>query len=139
MHGGNAGVAVTELVSIHMACNDPENGDFVGRVCQMDIASGCLELTARAWNILSFRRCPKLREESRVFFLAGKRWSFVRRKSWIGNWCWDGYAVEPAVATAFLTWLHGRDLYQCEGGWVETAEAWDRPAPLVLPERWWVA
>ena len=40
-------------------------------------------------------------------------------------------------ATRFLSWLHARNLFKCEGGWVELCEAWDRPAPLDLPTGWW--
>ncbi len=130
---------MSDLVSIHMACNDPDNGNFLGRVAQISVASDALELTAKAWIITSERGCPKLREDGRTFFLAGKRWPFVRRKSWIGNWCWDDCAVSTSVATDFMIWLHGRGLFQCEGGWVELCEAWDAPTPLVLPDRWWVA
>lgn len=131
-------MAERELVSIHMACNDPDNGDFVGRVCQIALGNDALELTAKAWGILSYRGCPKLRDEASVFFLAGKRWPFVQRKSWLGNWCWDGYALKPDIATAFMVWLHRRGLFKCEGGWVELCEAWDAPAPLALPDKWWV-
>ena len=130
---------MTDLVSIHMACNDPDNGDFAGRVCQIALPDGALDLTARAWDLLSIRGCPRLRDEDGAFVLAGKRWPFVRRKSWIGNWCWDGYAMTPAKATEFLVWLHRRSLFHCEGGWIELADAWDREPPLSLPEGWWRA
>lgn len=122
----------SDLVSIHMACNDPANGNFVGRVSQIEVASGMLELTARAWS-----PCPKLREEDRTFILAGKRWPFVRRQSWVGNWCWDGYALTRADATDFLVWLHRRNLFTCEGGWVELCDAWETEPPLRLPAEWW--
>ena len=129
------------LISIHMACNNPDNGDFAGRVAQISLDNECLQFTARAWTITSLRRCPKLREDTergkRVFYFAGKPWQFERRNSWIGNWCWDGYAVTVPVAEAFLAWLRKRDLFQCEGGWCELTEAWDAPGPLVLPVEWW--
>ena len=129
------------LISIHMACNDPDNGDFAGRVAQISVESDALELTARGWGITTFRGCPKLREDTRggrkVFYLAGKPWQYERRQSWVGNWCWDGYAVTVPVANKFLAWLHRRQLFQCEGGWVELCEAWDAPGPLVLTEGWW--
>jgi hypothetical protein len=127
-----------ELVSIHMACNDPDNGDFAGHVCQIALPGNALELTAKDWNILGFRGCPKLREDGSHFVLSGKPWPFVRRVWWIGNWCWDGYAMTAENATAFLVWLHKRGLFHCEGGWCELCEAWDGSAPLVLPDRWWV-
>lgn len=128
-----------QLVSIHMACNNPDNGDFVGRVCQIELPDGALELTAKAWNITSMRGCPKLRENGNYMIFAGKVWPFVRRRSWVGNWCWDGYTMTESVATGFMVWLHSRGLFHCEGGWLELCEAWDQPAPLVLPDKWWRA
>ncbi len=131
------------MVQIHMACNNPDNGDFAGRVAQIDVQSGALELTARGWSITSFRGCPKHREDTsrgrHVIYLAGKPFQYHARKSWIGNWCWDGYSFTAHVATNFLVWLHRRALFRCEGGWVELCEAWDKPAPLVLPDEWWKA
>lgn len=129
------------LVSISMACNDPDNGDFAGRVAQISLEHEALQLTAKAWGITSLRGCPKLREDTalgkRAFYLAGKPWQFERSKAWVGNWCWDAYALAAPVATEFLIWLHRRALFQCEGGWVELCEAWDKPAPLALPVEWW--
>ena len=128
---------MSELVCIDFACNDPDNGALAGRVAQISVAGGALELTAKGWSLLSFRGCPKIREDGSKIVLAGKPWTWVRSKSWVGNWCWEGYAFEPETATAFLVWLHWRGLFKCEGGWVELCEAWDGPARLALPEQWW--
>lgn len=122
---------------ISMCCNDPDNGDFAGRVCQISLPDSMLNLTAKAWGITSFRGCPELSDDDRSFKLAGKRWPFTRRRSWIGNWCWDGYVMSVADVTRFLGWLHGRNLFHCESGWVELCDAWDAPENLVLPEQWW--
>lgn len=128
------------LVSVHMACNDPDNGDFTGHVCRISLENNALELTAKAWTITSYRRCPLLRDVTargrHVFYLSGKPWQYERRQSWVGNWCWEGFALTAPVATEFLVWLHGRGLFQCEGGWVELTEAWDAPE-LKLPDEWW--
>ena len=128
-----------ELISIHFACNNPDNGDFAGQVCQIALPDGALDLTARAWRITSFRGCPKLRDGMDSFVLAGKRWPVIRRKFWVGNWCWDSFTLTSDKATAFMVWLHGRALFQCEGGWSELCDAWDRPPPLNFPEKWWKA
>ena len=132
-------MAGERALSIHMACNDPDNGDFTGRVCQIALDDSMLDLTAKAWMITSMRRCPRLVDHGSYFALSGKRWPFLRYHSWAGNWCWDAYVVKADIATQFLVWLHKRGLFQCEGGWVELCEAWDRPAPLVLPDKWWTA
>lgn len=127
------------VMAVDMACNDPDNGDFVGRVCQISLSDGRPDLTAKAWTIMSYRGCPKLREEPNTLMLSGKSWPFIRRQSWHGNWCWDRYVMETSNVTEFLKWLHARDLFVCEGGWSDLYDAWNTSGPLVLPDRWWVA
>lgn len=126
------------LIEVHMACNDPDNGEFIGRVCQISVQNDALELVAKCWDLTSSCRVPKLRnlQDEHTFVLSGKRWPFVRTKAWVGNWCWDGYAMTADIATAFLVWLHRRSLFKCEGGWVELCDAWEART-LVLADGWW--
>lgn len=126
-------------VEISMACNDPDSGNFAGYVSQISLPDSMLHLTAIAWGITTFRGCPQLREIPGHFVLSGKRWPFIHRRDWVGNWCWNSYTVDHDTATKFLTWLHRKDTFHCEGGWLELAAAWDGPTPLRLPEKWWDA
>ena len=96
---------MTEIIHISMACNDPDNGNFLGRVCQISLPDSMLDLTARAWSVTSMRGCPKLNDNwqsvgAPVFRLAGKSWPFFKRRCWAGNWCWDrvpDLAARPPV------------------------------------------
>jgi hypothetical protein len=114
-----------DLIRIDMACNDPDNGLFAGRVAMIHLPDQLLELTANEWNILSFRGCPRLREEPGAIILSGKRWPIVRAKEWYGNWCWNAYWMQPQAAKQFLVWLHGRGLFHCETGETWACELWD--------------
>jgi hypothetical protein len=125
-----------DLIRIDMACNNPDNGNFVGRVCQIQLPNGALELTAKAWNITSFTGCPKLDESSSKVVLSGKAWPIVRSKEWFGNWCWNAYWFESREALNFLVWLHGRSLFRCEGGWSDLCDVWAKPLPIALHEVW---
>jgi hypothetical protein len=119
------------FVRIDLACNDPDNGIFAGRLCQVNVGR-LLDLTARNWSITSFRGCPSLREGRDVIAVSGKRWPIVRSEEWVGNWCWNGYWMREQVARQFLVWLHGTGRFQCEGGDSDWASAWDEPSPLPL-------
>lgn len=124
------------LIRIDFACNDPNNGAFAGRVAQIHLPDQLLELTANAWNILSFNGCPRLREDGNWIVLSGKRWPTVRVKEWYGNWCWNAYWMHDQVARQFLVWLHGRRLFHCECGETRLFNLWKRDEPLDLePER----
>ena len=118
-----------------MACNDPDNGSFVGRVCQIHLPDGALELTADAWNIVSFGGCPKLRIIQNMsrpvgIVLAGKSWPIRRTIYGYGNWCWNGYVMGLETAADFLVWLHGRRLFSADGAWIGPFGAWECDAPL---------
>jgi hypothetical protein len=124
------------IIRIDMACNDPDNGLFAGRVCQIALPDGLLELTANAWGVLSFRGCPKLVEKGSAIRLAGKQWPIIRSEEWVGNWCWNGYWMRDQAARQFLVWLHARGLFHCEAGELRLSNAWDQPLPLDLePDR----
>jgi hypothetical protein len=116
---------VLNTIRIDFACNDPDNGNFAGRVAQIHVGDA-LELVARNWNILSFNGCPRFRVDRRFIVLSGKRWPIVQSVDWYGNWCWNAYWFEPDVAADFLVWLRGRDLFQCEGGDVIACDSWER-------------
>lgn len=120
-----------ERARIDFACNDPDNGNFAGRVCMIHLPNGALELTANAWGITSFRGCPKfgyaLNADIR---LSGRQWPTTDRKCWYGNWCWDAHWFEAAVAHEFLEWVRHRGMFHCEGGLVTLCDAWEAPEPL---------
>ncbi len=126
-----------DQIRIDMACNNPDNGNFVGCVAQIQLPNGALELTAKAWNITSFHRCPKLDESRSKIVLSGKAWPIVRSIDWFGNWCWNAYWFDSLVALRFLRWLHARNLFMLEGGWSDLCELWQNPSvPITLDEAW---
>lgn len=116
---------MAKRILIDFACNDPDNGAFAGRFSQIHLPESALELTCRNWSITSLRGCPKLRDNGSTIATSGKPWPITRRVHWHGNWCWNGYWMTAETAQAFLTWLHKRQTFQCEGGWVELCDAWD--------------
>jgi len=100
---------------LHVACNDPDNGQFIGRAPQLSIKS---EITFMAHNWEGSR----FREADDAIFLAGKRWPTCGAKDWVGNWCWNAYTLSDGTRTQrwwltdFIIWLRGRDLYHMDMG-----------------------
>lgn len=117
------------LIPIDFACNDPDNGNFLGKAPMISLGEReLIELEAN-----DFERPPRFREEDGHIVLAGKRWPVHSSEDWLGNWCWNRHWVAFNDATAFLAWIHRRDLYSLTCGESVIFEAWDRREPLPLP------
>lgn len=101
-------------VTIDLCCNDPDNGMFAGRVCQIALGDGLFSAYASSWNITSFRGCPRLRQIPGAIVLAGKAWPIRGRCEWHGNWCWNRYFLSDVVGARFMSWLHGRKLFEVD-------------------------
>jgi hypothetical protein len=116
-----------DCIRIAFACNDPDNGIFAGRISQIALPDGLMELEARSWD-----RPPRFRDEGRAIVLAGKRWPVQFVKTWYGNWCRNAYWLTEPDARAFLIWLHGRKLFDCSCGEQRLFNIWRLDAPLDL-------
>lgn len=118
------------LSRIELCCNDPDNGNFAGRVSAITI--GDLELMSWRWHLTP--PGPRLRVDTDRFILAGKPWPYLRSKEWFGNWCWDAFYVEPKVSADFLIWLHGRKLFSVDSAEARVFNLWKR-AESMAPSR----
>lgn len=110
-------------VRIDFACNDPDTGLFTGRVEAIHLPDGMLEL--ESWG-----RPRTLAELEGAIRLSGKVWQVLGSRYGVGNWCWNGYWMEPHTAARFLAWLHGRQLFDCTSGWEPLFTLWKWKEPL---------
>lgn len=107
---------------IDMACNDPDNGVFAGRIEQISIGSGFLELTSRREPI----RLVEL-PDGRVR-IAGRVFPITASAEWVGNWCWNRYWLELEHAVTLVAWLHGRRFFHCDEGEERLFNLWRKDA-----------
>jgi hypothetical protein len=129
-------------IRVDIACNNPDNGLFWGRVAQIALPDQLLELTAKQWRITTPRGCPTMSEITNAagrlvaIKLAGKHWPVTRSREWYGNWCWNAYWMTDQTARQFFVWLHGRRLFNCETGETRLFNCWKAPDQLPLePEK----
>lgn len=100
---------------LDVACNDPANGVFAHRAPMLGM--GCAEFEAR--DLFNGPRFVELWGDKSFIRLAGKKWPVSGSKEWVGNWCWNRYAIGDATRTSgwwmvdFLKWLRGRRLFSC--------------------------
>lgn len=110
-------------IPIDMACNDPDNGCFAGRVDQISIGSSFLELTARR------DPSPRLVElaDGRIR-IAGRIFPITGSAEWVGNWCWNRYWLELGQAVELVVWLHRRRFFHCDEGEERLFNLWRKGA-----------
>jgi len=116
---------MTRRVALDFCCNDPDNGLFVGRVEGIQLYAGSdpvFELEPRT------TRAPMLtRLEPSALRIAGKRWSILGEKEWVGNWCWNRYVFDIEVAADLLIWAHARRFFNLTCGEHRLYDAWKHP------------
>lgn len=121
---------MTRLVRLDFCCNDPDNGQFAGRIAGVQLPDMDLELAADDMVGPVFRLLPadRMRVGRRVF-----RWEWS--KEWFGNWCWNAYYVEPAVAVELLASLHGSGRFHVECGEERLFAHWKDRRPFDAADR----
>ena len=99
-------------MTIDVACNDPDNGNFAGVAMQLQI--GCAEFEANAWANSSYRLIgPKFELVPGGFKMSGKGFKIAGSKDWYGNWCWNRYQMEDGEITRFVQWIWKRFNFSC--------------------------
>lgn len=73
------------LAAIDFACNDHDNGLFLGRA--LGATLGDIEIDPPVWNGYRFSENPTAIRIHRLQF------EIVRSKAWVGNWCWNRYVL----------------------------------------------
>lgn len=100
-------------VRFDFACNNPDNGLFAGKVNSIHYAltpSEYIEIDCRTWDGYAFTVGDDwIRLHRRKFKVVGG-------KDWIGNWCWNAYAMERTEAKRFLAMLKSSGNWHCVQG-----------------------
>ena len=76
-----------QLRAIDFACNDPDNGEFAGKVWRAEVDDN--EIEAPGHRPVAF---TVTRDGFRIH---RKEFEVVRSKDWLGNWCWNRYWLKP--------------------------------------------
>lgn len=99
-------------------CNDPNNGNFIGR------AMSCNWSTAhkrRFNNSLSLEyelaengQSLTIEDALLTFTLNGVPFPYKRIIPWYGNWCWEGFVMKREAGIRLLKHLQADDGWRCE-------------------------
>jgi len=100
---------------LHLACNDPDNGEWRGRFREVNITFGLRDALDDSVE-LEAPYAFKVREQDGVLVIRGKRYPYRRRKSWFGNWCWDMWILDRRDIKRLVRDLRSTGRWSCTTG-----------------------
>lgn len=98
---------------VDVACNDPDNGNFAGRTHAITYRlwdGEYCELEADTWGGYPFK------EKGSAIRIHRKDFPIVQSQDWVGNWCWNGYALNRNEAKRLLRHLRESGRWRCIHG-----------------------
>lgn len=105
------------VVRLHLACNDPDNGNWRGRTWMANLTAPTLDVDFETRSGREVRVCEHAGRSGHVgaIRLAGKLFAVEGVTRSYGNWCWDAWRISPATGAAFLLWVKRRGLFRAVG------------------------
>lgn len=101
------------------ACNDPDNGLFASRVFRASYGDAEFEG--------DFMAGYRFRVEGDEIKLHRRKFKFLRRKYWVGNWCWDRFWFRRDEARRLLKTMRESGLWHCDTGPARFFDWFNRP------------
>lgn len=98
---------MSKLVVVDFACNDPDNGNFAGKVWQAQVNGNEIESPNGqefAFTVID----GHIRIHRRKF-------AFSASKDWFGNWCWNRYWMSVPEANRLTRHLRDKG-WRCTTG-----------------------
>ena len=122
------------MITVSFCCNDPDNGNFDGRVAAVEIhgMEGCnVTLEPRTYPAPRFDWLdsppkPHDSRETAGFKVARFRFRCAPYKSWYGNWCWDAVKMSGVEVLRLCKVLRNSGSWGCSEADVAFSEAWDK-------------
>ncbi len=126
-------------VEIMLAVNDPDNGNFTGKIEKVefiirakDWTPAALELDNQFWPPATVVFKPPFKKHKRTYVKIGRRkYPIDGYGTWVGNWCWNVVVVSPYWAAKIANYLMEMKVddeykWAVESGWTELFEKWQR-------------
>jgi hypothetical protein len=86
-------------IHVDFACNDPDNGNPVGKFHQLQVQAGVddMEFEGPCYQ----RDGVIFRMEGEMAHVGRLRIPVLAYRSWVGNWCWD---------RIYVSWVHALEI-----------------------------
>ena len=117
-------------VSVHFACNDPDNGSFAGKagMAAVSIGGELMDLELDCMDGVKFTELDgAIRIHRKTFKALGTTY-------WCGNWCWNAYQLPWAEYRRLIRTLAANG-WKCTSGIVRWSDAYDRLPSKPIQQR----
>lgn len=101
---------------VHFGCNDPDNGDFAGKVW-MAAYNEC-EIETDFGNPVKFTAGDDFIQIHR------RKFRIVGRSYWVGNWCWDAFKLPRSEAKRLIGTMR-KNRWRCTHGPAALYDWWN--------------
>ncbi len=113
---------------VDIACNDPDNGVFDGRARAVHVGSTEFWCKFGDW-------APKLTEGDGWIRIGGLKLQCQGSKYGVGNWCWNGYYLQPSEVERLVNWPKFRAWFDVDQASSGVFERYKAGKPLRLAKR----
>jgi len=96
-------------ITLNFACNNPDNGEFIGDFDRLDLSAGDLYMEFEGSDTTVLFDFP-VRGGYGTVKVGGKEWTSLAYTEWYGNWCWNAASftwVEALEIINYLGRVHG--------------------------------
>ena len=122
-------------ITLNFACNDPDNGNFIGRFDRMDVDAGTLhmELEGGSESIISFDF--PIRGGYGTVKIGDREWTGLYYREWYGNWCWNAAGFTWVEALEIINHLGATGEWRITDGPSALFEAFNERSQIT-PMEW---
>ena len=121
-------------VSIDFCCNDPDNGNYVGKFHMMQVRCGDIDLEFDGpW---SQSEGITFRVDGGFAFIGRIKVKALAYREWVGNWCWNSISVAWPDALRIINYLgNSNGGWHLSGGDADLFDAFNE-RKAITPQEW---
>jgi hypothetical protein len=120
-------------ITLNFACNDPDNGNFVGRFDRMDLDAGDLHMEFEGSETSVEFDFPTRGGYGNVT-VGEKQTTSLAYKEWYGNWCWNAASFTWVEALEIINYLGATGEWSMTDGPCSLFDAFDKRHAITQTE-----
>jgi hypothetical protein len=101
-------------VIVSLACNDPDNGIFMGHADHATFHYEGVDLSL--YHLDWYRGCRVTYVKEGGIRISRRVFKYRREKEWYGNWCWNAFLFDRLEARRLLRYLRDSGRWHAEEG-----------------------
>jgi hypothetical protein len=116
-------------MNIHLACNDPNNGNFAGEFFAIEVDAGDGEESLLTIDNPLSPLPMKIDREQRRLHIGHMKIHYTYSRDWYGNWCWNMYEIETRDVLRIIAYVR-KHHWVISDGYEKIVNRWDDGLPI---------